>query len=126
MRRRPSGRAIDIRAAIQDLNRKRNLTTDRLDVGIGINSGEMVAGNLGSKERMEYTVIGDRVNVASRLTSMAEVNEIWISKATFDLMTDTSPFLTEKKGFVTLKGRKEKIMIFKVVELNEANGPRIR
>jgi len=50
-----------------------------LAVGIGVSTGPLVAGNLGSSEHMEYTVIGDTVNLAARLTSQAPAGEVWVS-----------------------------------------------
>ena len=53
-----------------------------LFVGIGVASGPVVAGNLGSQKQMEYTVIGDTVNLAARLTSKAPAGEVWVNAAT--------------------------------------------
>jgi adenylate cyclase len=83
-------------------------------VGVGINSGLMVAGNLGSQKRMEYTVIGDNVNVASRLTSIAKAGEILISGETYRLITDKSGLKVEKKRTSPVKGRKTKISIYNI------------
>ncbi len=72
--------ALDIQEEIARLNWERKKEGVSIEVGIGINSGEMVGGSLGPEKRMEYTVIGDNVNVASRLTSIAKGGEILISK----------------------------------------------
>lgn len=75
--------ALDIQRAIDELNkRRRQQGTITLDIGIGINSGEAIVGNIGSEKRMEYTVIGDMVNVAQHLQSRAEPGEVLISAAT--------------------------------------------
>ena len=68
-----------IQKLVMRLNETR-LKKDLLPVHfrIGINSGNMVAGNLGSSDRMEYTVIGDPVNLASRLSSVAGSDQIVI------------------------------------------------
>ena len=86
-----------------------------IQVGIGVNSGVMVAGNLGSEKRMEYTVIGDNVNVASRLTSLAKGGEILISEKTYELVEDKNSLKTEKRRKAPVKGRKVKISILNVL-----------
>lgn len=55
-----------------------------VNIGIGINTGEVVVGNIGSNERMEYTAIGDNVNLTQRLESVAEKGQILISGATYE------------------------------------------
>ena len=90
-------------------------------VGVGVNSGEMVAGNLGSQRRMEYTVIGDNVNVASRLTSLAKGGEILISKKTYDAVRDKNRLEVEERGKVPVKGRRRQIAIYRVIHLDEAH-----
>src|SRR5205823_4702255 len=64
--------------------------------GVGINSGPLVAGNMGSQKRMEYTVLGDTVNTSSRLSGVAKEDEIFISKATADLLEGTGAKLEDR------------------------------
>jgi adenylate cyclase len=78
--------AIDIQKAIVEANiqrKEKNLTT--CEVGIGINHGEVIVGNIGSHERMDFTSIGLTVNLAARLCSFAKAGEIIIEKDTYEI-----------------------------------------
>mgnify|MGYP003343748962 CR=1 FL=1 len=85
-----------------------------LDIGIGVNSGEMIAGNIGADTLMSYTVIGDAVNLASRLESLTKERgaRIIISGATRDRLRD--PADLRPLGAVTVKGRTQAVEIFAV------------
>jgi adenylate cyclase len=77
--------AISCALLIQRLVDHENVQREKLGLfpvkfRIGINSGIMIAGNMGSSERMEYTVVGDTVNLASRLCSISNSGQIVISK----------------------------------------------
>jgi len=111
--------ALDIQEEMARLHRGKKMGGASFEVGIGINSGEIVAGNLGSPKRMEYTVIGDNVNVASRLTSLAKGGEILISKQTFESIEDNSRLTVADRGKVSVKGKKVEITIFNVMRLDE-------
>lgn len=79
-------------------------------LGIGVNSGEAIVGNVGSQKRMEYTVIGDVVNVAARLEAIAQPNQVLVSEATHDLVGDA--FALQKLGDRKLTGRKTETAVY--------------
>jgi adenylate cyclase len=106
---------LEIQDEIAELNRQKKMDGMKIGVGVGINSGEMLSGNLGSQRRMEYTVIGDNVNIASRLTKVAKAGEILISKNTFDAVGDKEGDLRfEERGKAPVKGRRAHVTIYSV------------
>lgn len=107
--------AMEIQKAMQFIVEDVGRSREDISVGVGVNSGEVVAGNLGSKKRMEYTVIGDGVNVASRLTAMAKPGEILISKQTYDQMRNKDDLRVEERGSVEVKGRRTRISVYNVL-----------
>jgi adenylate cyclase len=84
------------------------------DMRLGINSGSMVAGNIGSPRRMDYTVIGDPVNIASRLETEAEANQILIGEDTYRLVK--GKFKMNKVGAKKLKGKSAEILAYEVIK----------
>jgi adenylate cyclase len=89
-----------------------------LDIGIGINSGPMIAGNIGSDQIMSYTVIGDSVNLGSRLESLNKQygTRIIISEATRAQLKGT--YQLRSLGDVVVKGKTQPVAIFEVVGLD--------
>ena len=86
----------------------------QLDIGVGVNSGDMIAGNIGSASIMSYTVIGDNVNLGSRLESLNKEykTRIIISEATRARLT--GDFQTRPLGDVVVKGKSKAVQIFEV------------
>jgi adenylate cyclase len=106
--------ALEIRQALLDLNARRAEAGQETAVfGIGINTGQAIAGNVGGADRLEYTVIGDAVNVASRLQTQAAGNEVVASGSTVARVGQA--FKLESRGDVKVKGREEAVPMYLVV-----------
>ena len=105
---------------IRELNRLNQKWTAEgrpaLDIGIGISTGPMIAGNIGSEAIMSYTVIGDAVNLGARLESLNKEygTRIIISEATRDVLPDR--YLFRPLGDVVVKGKTKPVAIFEVKE----------
>ncbi|MBD3307103.1 CHASE2 domain-containing protein [candidate division KSB3 bacterium] len=86
-----------------------------MDIGIGINSGVMSVGNMGSEERFDYTIMGDNVNLASRLEGINKQygTNIAISEFTYALIQD-EPFIVRELDSVRVKGKEEPITIYEL------------
>ena len=84
-----------------------------INAGIGINKGKVVSGNIGSKDQMDYTVIGDTVNLGARLCSFAGPLKIIISKSVKDEIGDE--YKTRKLAPIEVKGKRKPVDIFKVL-----------
>ncbi len=92
-----------------------------LALHIGVNTGPVVAGNLGSTSGAAYAVTGDTVNTASRLQSAAQPGQILVSPATYRLARHAFAF--ESLGELALKGKAEPLTVYRVLRVLEAPGP---
>jgi adenylate cyclase len=119
--------ALMMRRALTEMNRDRRLddpANPPIRIGCGINTGVVIAGQIGSDERMEYTVIGDPVNLASRTEALNKPlgTDILITESTWALIG--KHLLTEEMPPVKVKGKKDPVRIFAVINVAPgAKGP---
>jgi adenylate cyclase len=106
--------AVGMQEALRVYNRQRQeLGRHPLAMGIGVNTGEAVVGNMGSSKRLEYTCIGDAVNLASRLCSMAKPGQVVISAATLEKGGDG--FEVRALPPTKVKGKEHPVPVFEVL-----------
>jgi len=114
---RPADRAVACALEMQgsmelfNMERERN-GEEPIQIGIGINTGEVVVGSIGSSKTMQYTCIGDAVNVASRLTGMAGPGDVMVSETTLNLLHSKAEYETLEP--VQLKGLDGKLDIYNI------------
>src|SRR5205823_156570 len=110
-----------VRAALEMQTRIRELAAGpsggRVGCGVGINTGEAIVGNIGTAEVMNYTIIGDVVNVAARLQAEARAGEVLLSDVAYQHIAGAVE--VEELGSIHVKGRAQPVVIYKVVRLLE-------
>ena len=108
--------AVAMREGIVGLNERRARDgKEPIAVGIGVSAGEAVAGTVGTEDRMEYTVIGDSVNLAARLESNAKPGQILISHRTYERVRDLVD--ARPLGRIRVKGKEEEVEVYEVLRL---------
>jgi adenylate cyclase len=106
--------------AIQARNTELNRVRERegrptLDIGIGVNTGEVIAGYMGSPMRMDFTVVGDDVNTARRLCDFAKAGQVVIGDATYRLVE--SLIEVRSMGSLTLEGKARPVIAYEALGL---------
>ncbi|OUL24042.1 adenylate/guanylate cyclase domain-containing protein [Nostoc sp. 106C] len=107
--------AIDMQWAVQRLNQEWvQQGKQPIQIHIGLNTGKVAAGNIGSEKLIQYATIGDTTNVTSRICNVAQAGEIVISQTTFDrLRTMNLPF--EKMSLVQVKGQDQPLQLYRLL-----------
>ncbi|MEA5497312.1 adenylate/guanylate cyclase domain-containing protein [Limnoraphis robusta Tam1] len=107
--------ALDMRRRLKDFNRSRP-DEPQIKIGIGMSSGEVVSGNIGSQKRMDYTVIGDGVNLSSRLEQLTKTYgcDIILSEMTYQLCSDK--IWVRELDKVRVKGKNQAVNIYELID----------
>jgi class 3 adenylate cyclase len=108
--------ALDMQKKVSKLKREWNQYGYDLGVGIGINTGYMTVGNIGSDMHRDYTVIGNQVNVAARLESLAKAGQILVSQRTYSRVSQR--VWAEPMGEIKVKGISTPVMTYNVTGNN--------
>ncbi len=108
--------ALAIQEAVK-VHRLRASSSGPLSVGVGFASGEAVVGHVGTTDRMDYTIIGDSVNLAKRLQEEAEPGQVLLDSLTFELIRDH--VVVEALGERELKGKSRPQQIFELLSIKE-------
>ncbi len=108
--------AIEMQQKLEELNVKRKSNNQLpLEIGIGLNTGKVISGNIGSKVQMNYTVIGDAVNLSSRLCSYAKSGQIIVSESVYKALKNNSHFAFKELEPIYVKGKEKAIQVFEVL-----------
>lgn len=106
--------ALAMQLAMEDVNKQMKIWGySPLKMGIGINTGEVVVGNIGSEKRTKYGIVGSEVNLTYRIESYTKGRDILISEKTLNILKSIVEIAEEKK--VSPKGVKEPISIYKII-----------
>ncbi|MBW1680504.1 MAG: hypothetical protein JRF59_09685 [Deltaproteobacteria bacterium] len=117
--RRAVSMAVQMQRRVEALRAEWRSLGHELAVGIGINTGYMTVGSIGPDTHKDYTVIGNQVNIASRLESLAQGGQILISERTYALVREE--VRVEQMGEVRVKGIHSPVMIYNVVDMPALN-----
>ncbi|MEH2028299.1 MAG: GAF domain-containing protein [Nostoc sp.] len=108
--------ALDMRQRLEEFNQRRIIQAQpQIHIGIGISSGDVVSGNIGSRKRMDYTVIGDGVNLSSRLEAVTKDYgcDIILSEFTYQLCSDR--IWVRQLDKIRVKGKHQAVNIYELI-----------
>lgn len=118
---------LAIEASLEMQTKNAELNLDRIErgwptfeIGIGVNTGEVIAGYVGSPDRMDFTVLGDHVNVASRLCSYAKAGQVIAGSLTYEHVKDLVD--AECHGTPSLKGKAASVTVYHITGLKQPAG----
>lgn len=111
--------SLEMLKKLKSLNEKfATMGFPQISIGIGINTGEAITGNIGTEKRFDYTAIGDTVNLASRLEGLNKFygTKIIISESTFNSIENKKQFFKRQLDLIRVKGKKAPVKIYEVME----------
>ena len=110
--------ALNMQNAIRDINREYTAAgLPEIEMGIGVNTGAVIAGNIGSEKRSKYGIVGHQVNLTARIEERTAGGEILISKSTLDKLHED--YQTGRNELVQVKGINEPVSIFQITGVLE-------
>jgi adenylate cyclase len=113
--------ALEMQKALRELNSGRaNDNREAIRVGIGMNTGQVVTGLIGSSKALQYTAIGDAMNTAARLQSIAKAGEIIVSEQTMRYIADRIEAISLPP--VEVKGKRERMRVYNVIGTKDVEG----
>jgi adenylate cyclase len=114
--------AITMLQALEEFNHTRKAENlEPIRIGVGVNTGSVITGSIGSTRALQYTAIGDAMNVASRLVNIAGSGEIIISEHTYQAVAGR----VEAKALqpVRVKGKADELKVYRVLGLRNVSAP---
>ncbi len=113
--------AIDMMRVLKSFNSRRIAAgQDAIDIGIGLSTAEIVVGNIGSLKRMDYTVIGDGVNLAARLEGANKVYGSHILVSEFTVAQLKGDYRLREADLIQVKGKQQPVSIYEVLDYHDA------
>ncbi|KAJ3194269.1 hypothetical protein HK101_003114 [Irineochytrium annulatum] len=112
--------ALEFKEGMREMNDERKRQgKDIISIGVGVNTGELLCGFIGSSQRLEYTCIGDTVNTTSRICDMSSKDQILISETTYQAVKEW--VVAEPVGYRQFKGKTTEVMVYEAISIRPKN-----